>query len=185
LTVATEVEEVELVNEAFFFEEVDGAVDGDEVDARIDFLGAREDLVHVEMLLGIVHDLEEDAALAGQADTALTERLLEVAGGLGGVETLTAGDTACRCDGHGEIVPQCNGLRRWEESEAIRKEEARRREIPLPRRARDDGSVFRSDWGNPRVKRRVYRRGNRVAAERTESRVRIGRFAALDRKSPP
>jgi len=65
VAIASEVEEIEFVDETFFFEEVDGAVDGDEVDGGIHFLGALEDLVDVEVLLGGVHDFEDDAALAG------------------------------------------------------------------------------------------------------------------------
>lgn len=63
VAVAAEVEKIELVDEAFFFEEVDGAVDGDEVDGGVHFLGTFEDLVNVEVLFGVVHDFENDAAL--------------------------------------------------------------------------------------------------------------------------
>jgi len=76
VAVAAEVEKVELVDEAFFFEEVDGAVDGDEVDGGVHFLGASEDLVDVEMLLGGVHDFEDDATLAGEANSLIAEGFL-------------------------------------------------------------------------------------------------------------
>src|SRR5271168_897102 len=59
---------------------------------RIDFLGALEDLVDVQVLFGRVHDLEDDAALAGEADTTLAEGGLEVAGRIGGVDTFAARD---------------------------------------------------------------------------------------------
>ena len=104
VAVAAEVEEVELVDEAFFFEEVYGAVDGDKVDFGIDFLGAREDLVDVEMLLGGIHDLENDAALAGEAEAALAEGVLEMAGGGGSVDAFSAGDAMRWSCGHGRIV---------------------------------------------------------------------------------
>lgn len=104
VAIAAEVEEIEFVNEALLLEEIDGAVDGDEMDGGIDLLGAAEDLVHVEMALGVVHDLEKNAALASEADAALTQRLLEVAGGFGGVETLSARDPACGNGGHRVIV---------------------------------------------------------------------------------
>jgi hypothetical protein len=92
VTVAAEMEQVELVDEAVLFEEIDGAVDGDEMDFIVEFLGAFEDLVHVEMLFGGVHDLEDGAALTGQANAFVTEGLLEMAGGLGGVDAFTGRD---------------------------------------------------------------------------------------------
>jgi len=95
VTVAAEVEEVELVDEALFFEEVDGAVDGNEVDGGVHFLGALEDLIDVEVLFGVVHDFENDAALAGEANSLLAEGFLEVAGGFGGVDAFAGGDTMC------------------------------------------------------------------------------------------
>jgi hypothetical protein len=101
VTVAAKVEQIELVDETFFFEEVDGAVNGDEVDFRADFLGAIEDLIDVEVLLGGIHDLEDDAALAGEANAALAEGVLEMAGGLGGVDAFAAGDAMGWSGGHG------------------------------------------------------------------------------------
>jgi len=104
VAVAAEVEEVELVDEAFFFEEVDGAIDGDEVDSGVHFLGAFEDLVDVEMLLGGVHDFENDAALASEANSLLAESFLEMAGGFGGVDAFAGGDAVCGRGGHERIV---------------------------------------------------------------------------------
>ena len=92
VAVAAEVEEIEFVDEAFFFEEVDGAVDGDEVHGGVHFLGALEDLVDVEVLLGGVHDLEDDAALASEANSLFAESFLEMAGGFGRVDALAGGD---------------------------------------------------------------------------------------------
>ena len=104
VAVAAEMEEVELVDEAFFFEEVDGAVDGDEVDGRVHFLGASEDLVDVEMLLGGVHDFQDDAALAGEANSLLAESFLQVAGGFGGVDAFARRDAMRGRGRHEEIV---------------------------------------------------------------------------------
>jgi hypothetical protein len=104
VAVAAEVEEVELVDEAFFFEEVDGAVDGDEMDSGVHFLGAFEDLIDVQVLLGVVHDFEDDAALAGEANSLLAEGFLEVAGGVGGVDAFARGDAMCGRGGHERIV---------------------------------------------------------------------------------
>jgi hypothetical protein len=74
------------------------------VDFRIDSLGALEDLIDVEMLLGGIHDLKDNAALAGEADAALAESVLEVPGGFGGVDAFTGRDAArWRC-GHEESL---------------------------------------------------------------------------------
>ena len=104
VAVAAEVKEVELVDKAFFFEEVDGAVDGDEVDGGVHFLGAFEDLVDVEVLLGVVHDFKNDAALAGEANSLFAEGFLEVAGGFGGVDAFAGRDAVCGRSGHERIV---------------------------------------------------------------------------------
>jgi hypothetical protein len=104
MAVAAEVEEVELVDEAFFLEEVDGAVDGHEVDGGVHFLGASEDLIDVEVLLGGVHDFEDDAALAGEANSLFAESFLQVAGGLGGVDAFAGRDAMCGRGRHEGIV---------------------------------------------------------------------------------
>ena len=95
VAVAAEMEEVELVDEAFFFEEVDGAVDGDEVDGGVHFLGAFEDLIYVEVLIGVVHDFEDDAALASESNSLFAEGLLEVASGFSGVDAFAGRDAMC------------------------------------------------------------------------------------------
>ena len=92
VAIAAKMEEIELVDEAFFFEQVDGAVNGDEVDFGADLLGTVEDLVDVEMGFGGVHDLKDDATLASEADAALAKSFLEMAGGLGGVDTFATGN---------------------------------------------------------------------------------------------
>ena len=71
VAIATEMEKVEFVDETLALEEIDGAVDGDEMDVVIDLAGTFEDLIDVEMLLGAVHDLEDDAALTCESYTAL------------------------------------------------------------------------------------------------------------------
>ena len=111
VAIAAEMEKIELVDETFFFEQVDGAIDGDEMDGGIDFLGAREDLVDVEVLLGGVHDFQDDAALASEANSLFTKRLLEMAGGIGGVDTFAGRDAmgggGSHCKGS---LTELNGL---------------------------------------------------------------------------
>jgi len=100
VAIAPKVQEVKLVNEAFFLQQVDGAVDGDEVNFRADFLSAIEDLINVEMLLGSVHDLENDAALASKTNTALAQGVLKMAGGFGSVNAFAARDAVRWSSGH-------------------------------------------------------------------------------------
>ena len=104
VAIPAKVEEIELVDETFFFEEIDSAVDRDEMDFGTDFLGAVEDLINVEMLLGGVHDLEDDAALARETNAALTQRLLEMAGGGGDIDAFAAGDAMGWSGGHGTVA---------------------------------------------------------------------------------
>ena len=121
VAIAAEMEKIELVDETFFFEQVDGAIDGDEMDGGIDFLGAREDLVDVEVLLGSVHDFQDDATLASEANSLFTQSLLEMAGGIGGVDTFAGRDAmgggGSHCKGS---LTELNGLdKRGEEREKM------------------------------------------------------------------
>jgi hypothetical protein len=114
VAVATEVEEIEFVDEAFLFEQVDGAVDSDEVDFRINLLSAFEDLIDVEMLLGGIHDLEDDAALACKTNAALTESILEMARGGSGVDAFASGNATRWSGGHGANCLTEKFSRKWE-----------------------------------------------------------------------
>ena len=78
VAVAAKMQQIQFVDEAVLFEQVDGAIDGDEMHAGIDFLGAGENLVDVEVLFRGVHDLQNDAALLGHADAALAPDSAEV-----------------------------------------------------------------------------------------------------------
>jgi hypothetical protein len=86
VAVAAKMKKVKFINEALALEKIDGAVNGDQVDFGIYFLGALEDLVDIEMLFGRVHYLEDDTTLARDANASLPEGSLEMAGGLGGVD---------------------------------------------------------------------------------------------------
>ena len=103
VAVAAKMEEVEFVDEAFFLEKVDGAVDGDQVDGGINLLRAGQDLVDVEMLLGVIHDFEDDAALAGEANALLAQGFLEAAGGFRGVEAFAGRDAMGRSGRHKRV----------------------------------------------------------------------------------
>jgi hypothetical protein len=65
------------------------------VDGGVHFLGAFEDLIDVEVLLSVVHDFEDDAALAGEANSLFAEGYLEVAGGVGRVDAFAGRDAVC------------------------------------------------------------------------------------------
>jgi hypothetical protein len=104
VTIAAEMEKVEFVDQPLFLEEIDGAIDGDEMDVFINFLGAAENLIDVEMLFGVVHDLKNHAALTRETDAALAESGLEVSGGVGWINALAGGDTSGWCRGHENVV---------------------------------------------------------------------------------
>ena len=59
-------------------------------------MGTFEDLVDVEVLFSVVHDLEDYAALSGEADAALAESVLEMAGRVRGVDAFAGGDAMGR-----------------------------------------------------------------------------------------
>jgi hypothetical protein len=86
--VAPQMQQVQFVYKSLFFKEIDRAVDGHEMDARIDFPRPLQNLIHVQMLLGGIHDLEDDAPLPGQPNPALADGLLQFSSGLCGIEAL-------------------------------------------------------------------------------------------------
>jgi hypothetical protein len=66
------------------------------VDIRVNLLRPGKNLIHVQMLLGIIHHLKKDAALPRHADSALGHRLLKLARCLCGIEALPGGSPVRR-----------------------------------------------------------------------------------------
>jgi hypothetical protein len=95
MLLTVDVKKVELVNQAHFFKHVEGAIDGDAVNLRVDALRPLEDCAGIEMALGAVHHLKQDAALAREAHSALGESGLQSAGRVVSVDTLTTGNSLC------------------------------------------------------------------------------------------
>ena len=108
--VAAQMQQIQLVNQALFFKKVNRAVDGNEVNAGVDFLCSREYLIHVQMLLSVVHHLQDDPPLPRHSNAASCCRLLKLAGCFRGVEALTGGNpVGWRCSHllFSEIAPSC------------------------------------------------------------------------------
>jgi len=104
MLVAAEMQEIEFVDQAMALQEIDGAIDRDAMDARIDALGALEDFVGGEVALGAVHHLEEDAALAREADAFFFQRFFEAAGARIDVNAFSGTDAMCGGGGHGGVL---------------------------------------------------------------------------------
>src|SRR5712675_2019068 len=102
MLIAAQMEQIQFVDQAVAFEQIDGAVDGDAMNARVEFLGAIEDSAGVEMALGVVHDFQEDFALPGQSDATLGQRFLQTARAVVGVDSLAGGNSMCG-GGHGSV----------------------------------------------------------------------------------
>jgi hypothetical protein len=77
MAVAAKVEQIELVNQSVALQQIDCAIDGDARDVGIDFLRAIENLSGVEVAARRLHHLQEDSALAGEADPARAEFALQ------------------------------------------------------------------------------------------------------------
>src|SRR5580704_18332430 len=88
MAVATQMQQVKFVDKSMLFKEFDRAVNGDQMDARIDFPGAVKNLIHVQVLLGGIHDLEDDAPLPRKPNPAFADGLLQLSCCLCGVEAL-------------------------------------------------------------------------------------------------
>ena len=95
VAIAAKMEQVQFIDKPLLLEEIDGSVDGDEVDVGTDFLRAIEDLIDVKMLLSVVHNLEDYAALAGQTNATLTKGVLEMARWVRGVDAFAGRDSVC------------------------------------------------------------------------------------------
>jgi hypothetical protein len=104
VTITAKMEKIEFVDQALFLEEIDGAIDGDEMDVWINFLGAAENLIDIEVLFSVIHDLENHAALARKTDAALPESGLEMSGRVGGIDALAGGDASGWYRGHENVV---------------------------------------------------------------------------------
>src|SRR5207245_9907045 len=100
------------------FHQVNGARNRDQMHARINLLRSLENLIDVQMLFRIIHDLEDHAALAGHANAARGYRLLNFSRGLGGGEALTGGDPVRRRSCHRTIPTVADSSRRaWARSD--------------------------------------------------------------------
>ncbi len=98
--VAAKMQQIQLVDQPLLFQEINRAIDGDEVNTRVDFLRALEDLIDIQMLLRVVHHLQNDAALAGHADATCSYRLLNLTGCFGSIEALAGGNPVGRRCSH-------------------------------------------------------------------------------------
>jgi hypothetical protein len=94
--VAAKMQQVQFVNEALLFQQVNRAVNGDEMHARVNLLRSLENLIDVQMLLGIIHYLQDDAPLPGHANSPRSRGLQEFPRCFGGIEALTSRDPVSR-----------------------------------------------------------------------------------------
>jgi hypothetical protein len=100
MLVAAEVQKIEFIDKAVALEQVESAVNGDTMNAGIDFLRAFEDGAGVEVAFRVVHYFEQDFSLAREAYAALFQSGLEAAGALVRVDAFAGGDSMCGCGGH-------------------------------------------------------------------------------------
>jgi hypothetical protein len=118
--VAANMEQVQLVNQAELLQHIQSAIDRDAVDAGINFLGALEDGPGVQVLLGIVHYFQQNAALACDADSAFGKGGLKTAGPGMGVQSFAAGYTMSVRERHLRLqLRAVNPLRVLEEAQNV------------------------------------------------------------------
>jgi hypothetical protein len=111
VAVSAKVQQIELVNQAVALKQIYGAVHGDASDARIDFLGALENFAGIQVAARGLHNLQQDAALASEPDSARAELVLQASWRLV-VDALTSGNTMCGSGRHdrADIIPKRWGL---------------------------------------------------------------------------
>ena len=106
MLVAPQVQQVEFVNQAVAFEQIQGSVDRYAVHPGIQFLSAFQDCSGIQVSFGAVHYAEQNFALARQANATFFQGFLQPAGALMGVDAFAGGDSMC-CGVHGELgIPQ-------------------------------------------------------------------------------
>ena len=76
VAVAAQMKQIQLIDEALFFQQVNRAVNRNEVYSRVHLLRPLENLIHVQMLLGVVHHLQNHSPLARHSNPARSHRLL-------------------------------------------------------------------------------------------------------------
>jgi hypothetical protein len=81
MTVTPKVKQVEFVYQSLALQQIESSVDGDARDFRINFLGAFENFVGVEMPPGGLHNLQKYFPLARKADSARAQFVLKPTGG--------------------------------------------------------------------------------------------------------
>ena len=97
--IPSQMQQVQLIDQAVALQQVDGAVDRDAVHVGIDLLRAVENRAGVEMALGVVHHLKDYFSLARQTRAALGKRFLEAARALVCVDAFAGGNSMGGC-GH-------------------------------------------------------------------------------------
>jgi hypothetical protein len=95
VTVATQVKKVEFVDQSLSLQQIEGSVDGDAGDSRVNFLSAFEDFVGVEMPPGGFHNLQEHFALPREAYSARGQLVLKPSGGFV-IDAFPARNAMCR-----------------------------------------------------------------------------------------
>jgi len=92
MAVAAKMEQIEFVDETELLQHLECAVNCDPRDFRIDFLSVLKDFFRIKMSGGLLHHLQEHAALASETNSARTQILLQAAGRLVLVDPFARGD---------------------------------------------------------------------------------------------
>ena len=95
MTVAPQVKKIELVYQALTLQQIEGSVDGDARDSRIDFLSAFENFVGIEMSPGGFHNLQKYFSLPREAYPARGQLVLKPSGGFV-IDAFPARNAMCR-----------------------------------------------------------------------------------------
>jgi hypothetical protein len=94
--VAAKMQQIQFINQAVFLKKINSAVNGNEVNVGVCLLRAFQYLIHIQVLFGVVHHLQNDAPLPGEPNPQPPDGLLQSAGGFGGIEAFTTGNPVRR-----------------------------------------------------------------------------------------
>jgi hypothetical protein len=100
VAVAPQMQKIQLVYEPLALQQIEGSIDGDAGDSRVNFLGAFEDFVGVEVPPGGFHHLQKHFSLAREANSTQGQFVLEPSGRFV-IDALPGRYTMCRRGSHG------------------------------------------------------------------------------------
>ena len=86
-----------------FFSKINRAVDRNQMHALIDLLSPLQNLIDVQMLLRVIHHLQNHASLPRQANSLRAQRLLQTSSSFRGIESFAGRSPVLWCEAFSDL----------------------------------------------------------------------------------